>query len=77
MISMATLSELYRQKHTLALYCVACNRWETADLDALIREGHGARSLVKTRFRCRQCGEVAEKQLRPPVPDVARAAAYV
>ena len=77
MISMGTLSELHEQKHTLALYCVACNRWEVADLETLIGRGYGARALVNTRFRCRDCGEFAEKQLRPPVPDVARAAAYI
>ena len=77
MISMGTLSELHQQKHTLALYCVACNRWEIADLVTLIRNGHGARPLVNIRFRCRDCGELAEKQLRPPVPQASPAAAYI
>ena len=77
MISMATLEEIHQQKHSLALYCGACERWDTADLDALIRRGWGSRQVVDTRFRCRDCGDVAEKQLRPPVPAVTRAAAYI
>ena len=77
MISMATFAELYAQKHSLALYCVGCNRWDSADLPALIERGLGSRQLVRTRFRCRDCGAVAEKQLRPPVPEATAAVAYI
>jgi hypothetical protein len=77
MISMGTIAELREQNHTLALFCVACNRWDTADLAGLVRRGYGSRSVVRTRFRCRDCGELAEKQLRPPVPDVTRAIPYI
>ena len=77
MISMGTFAELHDQKHTLGLYCIACNRWETANLERLISQGFGDRTVVKTRFRCRDCGEPAEKQLRPPVPEASAAAAYI
>jgi len=77
MISMATLRELHEQRHTLALYCISCDRWESADLEGLIERGLGGRPVVRTRFRCRECGGVAEKQLRPPAPEVAAAAAYI
>ncbi len=74
---MATIEELHRQRHTLGLYCVACDRWGSADLARLIEGGLGGRSVVGTRFRCRDCGEIVEKQVRPPVPRVGRAAAYI
>ena len=77
MISMGTLQDLYDQDHTLGLYCIHCNRWETADLADLVSRGFGSRSVVCTRFRCRDCGEPAEKQLRPPVPVTSAAAAYI
>lgn len=74
---MATIEELYGQRHSLGLYCVACDRWGDADLVRLIEAGHGGRSVVDTRFRCRDCGDVVEKQVRPPVPRVGGAAAYI
>ena len=77
MISMATLEDLYRQDHSLGLYCGACDRWGDADLERLIRAGQGLRTVVDTRFRCRDCGALVEKQVRPPVPVVAGAAAYI
>lgn len=77
MIRMATLSELHRQAHSLGLYCAACDRWHDADLDALVRAGFGQRPLAETRFRCRDCGLPAEKQVRPPESPVTHASRYV
>lgn len=77
MIRMATIEELKRQNHSLGLFCAACDRWGDADLDALIRQGLGGREVTQTRFRCRDCGAVVEKQLRPPVAEVGAAAAYI
>jgi hypothetical protein len=61
----------------LALYCVECDRWGEADLDLLIESGRGDRLLTEARFRCRDCGDVVEKQLRPPVPRLGGAVAYI
>jgi hypothetical protein len=33
--------------------------------------------VVDARFRCRDCGSVVDKQLRPPVPEVGGARAYI
>ncbi len=77
MISMGTFAELHDQKHSLGLYCITCDRWDTADLESLISQGFGERAVVRTRFCCRDCGTPAEKQLRPPVPAVSAAAAYI
>lgn len=74
---MATIEELERLNHTLGLYCVSCERWGDADLRALIRRGLGGRRITRTRFRCRDCGELVEKQIRPPVPAIGAATAYI
>ena len=77
MISMRTFEELRKHSHSLALYCLPCNRWGEANLDELIQTGKGNMSVIETRFRCKDCGEVVEKQVRPPVPGVGGAVAYI
>ena len=77
MISMGTIEELQNQNHTLALYCVSCNRWGEANLDWMIQTGKGYKSVTEARFRCRECGEIVEKQVRPPVPSLGEAVAYI
>lgn len=74
---METFSELYDQQHALALHCPDCERWGTADLEGLIERGYGERQVVATRFRCTDCGAVVDKQLRPPMPQVSAATAYI
>jgi hypothetical protein len=73
----ATLTDLYRNNYTLGLYCIACNRWGEADLKALIADGRGEREVTQSRFRCIDCGEIVEKQIRPPVPSIGNAVAYI
>ncbi len=68
MISMVTIENLREQNHTLALYCLSCDRWGEANLDRLIQNGKGNKPVTEARFRCRDCGEIVEKQVRPPVP---------
>ncbi len=41
MISMGTMEELHSHNHTLALYCLSCDRWGEANLDRLIQKGKG------------------------------------
>lgn len=74
---LATFLDLRGQNHTLGLYCVECDRWGEADLDLLIDTGRGDDSLVMTKFRCKDCGQLVEKQLRPPVPTISGAEAYI
>jgi len=52
MISMGTIEELHDQNHTLALYCLFCDRWGEANLDWLIRTGKGHKPVTEARFRC-------------------------
>ena len=77
MLQVVTFLDLRRQKHTLGLYCPACDRWGEADVDKLIESGRGMRLLVDTRFRCIDCGRVVDKQLRPPVPGISDTVAYI
>ena len=50
---------------------------QMARAEKLIAAGQGGRQLTEARFRCRDCGELVEKQLRPPVPRVGGAVAYI
>ncbi len=77
MISMGTIEKLREQNHILALYCISCDRWGKADLDWLIQIGHGDKSMTEARFRCRDCGEIVEKQVRPPVPLLGGAVTHI
>ena len=77
MISMGTIQKLRDQNHKLALYCPSCHRWGLADLDRLVRIGRGNRSVIESRFRCKDCGEIVEKQVRPPVPVIGGSVAYI
>ncbi len=77
MISIGTIQDLHDQNHTLGLYCISCDRWRVADLDALIRAGRGNAVITEARFRCYDCGELADKQLRPPLPTLGGAVGYV
>jgi hypothetical protein len=74
---LATFLDLRCQNHTLGLYCPACDRWGEANIDRLIESGRGDGSLVDARFRCTDCGAVVDKQLRPPVPSLGGAEAYI
>jgi RNase P subunit RPR2 len=77
MISMRTMEELHIHNHTLALYCLSCNRWGEANLERLIQNGKGHKPVTEARFRCRDCGEIVEKQVRPPVPSLGEAVTYI
>ena len=74
---MGTIEKLREQNHKLALYCLSCDRWGLADLDRLVQIGRGNKSVTETRFRCRDCGEIVEKQVRPPVPTMGGSIAYI
>ncbi len=77
MIRMGTIKELHSQNHILGLYCLSCNRWGEANLDWLIQSGKGKKPVTEARFRCKDCGEIVEKQVRPPVPSLGEAVAYI
>ncbi len=77
MISMGTIENLREQNHTLALYCLSCDRWGEVNLDRLIQTGQGDKPVTEARFRCRDCGVIVEKQVRPPLPSLGEAVDYI
>ena len=77
MISMRTIRSLREHSHTLALYCLSCDRWGEADLEWLVQTGKGNKPVTETRFRCKDCGEIVEKQVKPPVPTLGGSVAYI
>ncbi len=77
LIRLQTFSELAARNHTLGLYCISCDRWGMANLDRLIQLGKGDKPVTEARFRCRDCGGIVEKQVRPPVPTLGGAMAYI
>ena len=77
MLRLATFQDLEQQGHSLGLYCPRCDRWDEADLDRLIASGRGQRLLTEAKFRCRDCGSPADKQVRPPVPVPGGAVGYI
>ncbi len=77
MISVTTVQALHNQNYTLGLYCLSCNCWGEANLDWLTQNGKGNKPVTEARFRCRDCGEIVEKQVRPPVPSLGEAVAYI
>ena len=50
---------------------------QMANLDWLIKNGKGDKPVTEARFRCKDCGEIVEKLVRPPVPTVGGAVAYI
>ena len=76
-IRIQTVRDFHQQNHALGLYCAACEHWTEANLPFLIQTGRGDISVSEARFRCRECGGVAEKQVRPPVPRVGGAVGYI
>ena len=72
-----TISDFQVYQYTLALYCLSCDRWGEANLDWLIQIGKGYKPVTAARFRCRDCGEIVEKQVKPPVPTLGGAVAYI
>jgi RNase P subunit RPR2 len=76
MIDLGNLAGLHAHGHSLAAYCRHCDRWVVLDLARMIREEHGGRRLP-VRVTCRDCGEVGQLQVRPPVPTRAGSNGWV
>ncbi len=77
MIRMGTIEELHSHNHSLGLYCISCDRWGMANLERLIQLGKGDKPVTEAQFSCRDCGEIVEEQVRPPVPSLGGAVAYI
>ena len=67
MIDLGTRAGLHEHDHQLATYCPRCDCWRVLPLADLVAACHGSRRLP-LRVRCRDCGEVGQLQVRPPMP---------
>jgi hypothetical protein len=76
-IPLRTIRDFHEQSHALGLYCPACECWSVANLPFLIQCGSGELSVTVARFRWRDCGGTAEKQVRLPAPKVGGAVSYI
>ena len=67
-VTIATPRSAYENGHKLAVGCSnhEPHRWRVFTLDELERSGVADRAIETLSFTCSQCGEPADKQLRPP-----------
>ena len=69
-VDIATPRQFRIRDHGLAVHCTHCERWHDVDLTYLVTVGRGDTPINQLRFRCRVCGQLATKQVRPPVPGI-------
>jgi hypothetical protein len=67
MIDLASIAGLHEHRHELHAYCLHCDCWRVLELDLMVRQGRGSLRLPLV-VRCRDCGEVGQLQVRPPMP---------
>jgi len=67
MIDLSTVAGLHERQHELHAFCLRCDRWRNLDLEVMVSAGKGAMRLP-LRVRCRDCGELGQLQVRPPMP---------
>ncbi len=46
-------------------------------MSKLLEQRRPVAVVAEVRFRCRDCGEIVEKRVRPPVPEIGGAVAYI
>ena len=67
MIDLGNIAGLYAHDHQVAAYCPRCDVWRVLPIGEWVRQGQGSLRLP-LRVRCRDCGEVGQLQVRPPMP---------
>ena len=67
MIDLGSIAGLYERSHELHAFCHRCDRWRVLDLERMVLAGRGSMRLP-LKVRCRDCGEVGQLQVRPPMP---------
>jgi len=60
-----SIRALHDHGYSLHTYCPRCDQWRLADLDALVRDGHGSLRLPD-HWMCRDCGELGPVRVRAP-----------
>jgi len=54
-----------------------CLKSRALMMSKLLEQRRPVAVVAEVRFRCRDCGEIVEKQVRPPVPSLGEAVAYI
>ena len=67
-IRLDTFRALLEHEYQVGCWCPGCRRWATTDLEMLVRNGLGDRSITACKARCRKCGMEGQWQVRPPTP---------
>ena len=72
-IQLITPRQLYQNQHTLAVYCWKCQKDKALSFIDIDRVGKSDVPVTRLKFRCRDCGDLGEKQVRPPMPTMGQA----
>ena len=67
MIDLGSIAGLHAHAPELHASCLRCDRWRVLPLAEWVSQGKGSLRLP-LRVRCRDCGEVGQLQVRPPMP---------
>ena len=64
-IVISNIRDLADNGMTLGLYCLPCDRWGEVIPQEWLDAGKPNIDYVAKKFKCKDCGETASKQVRP------------
>jgi len=70
------ISDLAASEMTLGLYCLECDRWAEIIPQDWLDAGKPDVNYVEQKFKCGDCGGLADKQVRPPLSGMSNQSAY-
>ena len=76
LIDLGSIAGLHEYAHQVAAYCQRCDAWRVLPLGEWVNQGKGSLRLP-LRVRCRNCGEVGQLQVRPPMPTWSNANGWI
>ena len=75
-ITIRTISDLAETGMTLGLYCLECDRWGEIIPQEWLDVGKPDVDYVEQRFKCKECGGRADKQVCPSPTGLSTESAY-
>jgi len=75
-ITTSTISDLAASEMILGLYCLECDRWAEIIPQEWLDAGKPDVNYVEQKFKCGQCGGLADKQVRAPLSGMSNQSAY-
>ena len=76
-VTIRRISDLRDNHMTLGLFCLDCNRWGEIVPNEWLSSGKKDLDYVNQKFKCRECGSPASKQVRPQPIDFSRGANHI